>query len=138
MSASYQEFPVAAADLDPEDAKIVRLARTALLRAFVPGGAAPQGAAVRDTDGRTYAAATVEHSDPGLSTSALRGALSAAYSSGARSFESLVVVATAPELTGADSALVAELAPAVPILLADGGGAVLSAVTPASASPPSR
>jgi hypothetical protein len=136
MTTRYEHFPVATADLDPEDAKIVRLARTALLRAFVPGGGVAQGAAVRDTDGRTYAAATVEHPDPGLTTSALRGALSAAYSSGARTFESLVVLATAPELTGADSALVAELAPAVPILLADESGAVRSAVTPASASPP--
>ena len=41
-------------DLDPEDAKIVTLARSARART----GAA-EGAAVRDTDGRTYAAATV-------------------------------------------------------------------------------
>jgi hypothetical protein len=43
-----------AADLDPEDAKIVTLARSARART----GAA-EGAAVRDTDGRTYVAATV-------------------------------------------------------------------------------
>ena len=40
--------------LDPEDAKIVTLARAARART----GAA-EGAAVRDTEGRTYAAVTV-------------------------------------------------------------------------------
>src|SRR5919107_5404252 len=43
-----------AAELDPEDAKIVTLARSARART----GAA-EGAAVRDTDGRTYVAASV-------------------------------------------------------------------------------
>lgn len=47
-------MPVSAEDLDPEDAKIITLARSARARV----GAA-EGAAVRDTDGRTYAAATV-------------------------------------------------------------------------------
>jgi hypothetical protein len=40
--------------LDPEDAKLVTLARSARGRT-----GAPEGAAVRDTDGRTYLAATV-------------------------------------------------------------------------------
>ena len=39
---------------DPEDAKIITLARSALART-----SAPQGACVRDTDGRTYAASSV-------------------------------------------------------------------------------
>src|SRR3712207_7458900 len=41
-------------DLQPEDAKLVTLARSARGRT-----GAPEGAAVRDTDGRTYLAATV-------------------------------------------------------------------------------
>ena len=41
-------------DLHPEDAKLVTLARSARARTR-----AAQGAAVRDTDGRTYVAATV-------------------------------------------------------------------------------
>ena len=66
-----------AADLDPEDAKIVTLARSARART----GAA-EGAAVRDTDGRTYVAATVAL--PSLSLTALQAAVAAAVSSGAR------------------------------------------------------
>ena len=42
------------AELSAEDAKLVTLARSARART-----AAAQGAAVRDTDGRTYVAATV-------------------------------------------------------------------------------
>ena len=79
-------------ELDPEDAKFVTLARGARLRAHVPHSGAAEGAAVRDADGRTYAAATVENADPALTTSALRAAVAAAASSGARAFEAAVVV----------------------------------------------
>ena len=50
------------ADLGPEDAKLVTLARATRARAR-----ATEGAAVRDLDGRTYAAASVrlEHLSPG-------------------------------------------------------------------------
>lgn len=41
-------------ELDAEDGKLVTLARSARARI-----GAPEGAAVRDGDGRTYAAATV-------------------------------------------------------------------------------
>ena len=46
---------MSAPDLHPEDAKLVTLARSARGRT-----GAPEGAAVRDTDGRTYVAATVD------------------------------------------------------------------------------
>ena len=59
------------AELDQEDAKIVTLARSARARI----GAA-EGAAVRDTDGRTYLACTV--SLPSLRLSALQAAVAAA------------------------------------------------------------
>ena len=62
-----------AADLDPEDAKIVTLARSARART-----GAMEGAAVRDTDGRTYVAATVAL--PSLSLTALQAAVAAAVS----------------------------------------------------------
>lgn len=129
----YAEFPVAAADLDPEDAKIVRLAQIAQQRAFAPYSGRGQGAAARDVDGRTYTAATVEHSDPSLSTSALRGALSAAISSGARKFEAFVVVPVGPDgaLEAADGSLLAEVAGDVSVLLADESGAVMGIATPA-------
>jgi hypothetical protein len=42
------------AELDPEDQKLVTLARSAKARTQ-----APEGAAVRDIDGRTYAASAV-------------------------------------------------------------------------------
>ena len=47
-------------ELGAEDDKIVVLARGARLRAHAPHTGLAEGAAVRDTDGRTYAAATVE------------------------------------------------------------------------------
>jgi hypothetical protein len=124
---TYHSFPVAPADLDSEDAKIVRLARVAQQRAYAPHTGRGQGAAARDVDGRTYAAATVEHSDPNLTTSALRGAVSAALSSGARRFEAFVVlpVADSKGLDQADRALLAEIAAGTPILLADDAGQVV-------------
>jgi cytidine deaminase len=108
---------------DPEDAKLVTLARTARTRGF------PQpheGAAVRDDTGRTYAAATVGHDDPGLVTSALRGALSAAASSGARRFEAFALVADEPQLSDADRALLSGLGRGVALLLATPDGAVVA------------
>ena len=71
--------------LDPEDAKIVTLARSARART----GAA-QGAAVRDTDGRTYNACTVAL--PSLTLSALQAAVAAAVSAGAPGLEAAAVV----------------------------------------------
>ncbi|MDQ2959249.1 MAG: cytidine deaminase, partial [Actinomycetota bacterium] len=62
-------------EFQAEDAKLVTLARATRSRT----GAA-QGAAVRDTDGRTYAAATVAL--PSLQLSALQVAVALALSSG--------------------------------------------------------
>lgn len=111
---------------DPEDAKIVTLARTARGRGYPRPD---EGAAARDDTGRTYAAATVGHPDEALATSALRGALSAAVSSGARRFEAFALVADRPELADADRALLADLAPGVPVLLATPDGAVVATTT---------
>ncbi len=71
--------------LTPEDDKIVTLARAARARAR-----SAQGAAVRDQDGRTYAAANV--SLPSLSISALDLAVAMAVSSGAVSLEAAAVI----------------------------------------------
>ena len=103
--------------LDPEDAKIVALARSARLRAYVPHRGGGEGAAVRDTDGRTYAAATVEHTDPALTTSALRAAVVAAASSGARGFEAAAVVTASPTVAEADLAILREFGTGVPVLV---------------------
>ena len=72
-------------ELDAEDVKIVTLARAARART----GAA-EGAAVRDTGGRTYAAATVAL--PSLQLSALQVAVAMAVSSGAPGLEAASLV----------------------------------------------
>ena len=122
-------------ELEGEDAKLAVLARAARGRAYTPHGQGRvEGAAVRDTDGRTYAAATVEHSEPGLTTSALRGALTAAASSGARSFEAAVVVTNVSAGCAEDVALLGEFGAGVPLILVDGDGTVISTVISAQTS----
>lgn len=76
-------------DLSDEDRKLVTLARVSRSRT---GG--PEGAAVRDVDGRTYAAATV--SLPSLQVSALGVCVAMAVSSGSSGLEAAVL------LTGKD------------------------------------
>ena len=110
-----------ALELDPEDAKIVTLARSARARI----GAA-EGAAVRDTDGRTYSAATVELAS--LRLTALQAA--AAVSSGAPGLEAAALVTTVGSVDPDSLACVRDLAPAAPVLLADPSGAVLETVAP--------
>ena len=99
------------ADLDSlaaEDAKLVTLARSARART----GAA-EGAAVRDTDGRTYLAATVTL--PSLTLTALQAAVAAAVSSGVRALEAAAVVTDAGSLDPASLAAVADLSPTAPV-----------------------
>jgi len=107
----------------PEDSKLVTLARGARLRAHAPHTSLAEGAAVRDTDGRTYAAATVENSDSKLTIPALRAAVAAAASSGARSFEAAVVVSE-DGLRDDDVAVLREFGAGVPVLLVGPDAAV--------------
>ncbi|MBM9467315.1 cytidine deaminase [Nakamurella leprariae] len=118
---------------DPEDAKLVVLARGARGRAGTP-----TGAAVRDDDGRTYAAGDVRLASLGLS--ALQAAVAAAVSSGARRLEAAVVVTDGSDDTDADRgaqagdvpigrAAVAELGAAL-LITVDPSGSVLRQVTP--------
>ncbi len=109
--------------LSAEDAKIVTLARAARLRAHVPHTGVAEGAAVRDADGRTYSAATVENRDPALTTTALRAAVAAAVSSGAREFEAAVVV-TETLVAETDLAVLGEFGTGTPLLVATPDGAV--------------
>lgn len=102
-------------ELDPEDSKIVTLARAAMART----GAA-EGAAVRDTDGRTYTGATVAL--PSLTLSALQCAVAAAVASGAGGLEAAAVVTPAGSVDDASLAAVRELGPAAPVFLAGTGG----------------
>jgi hypothetical protein len=70
---------------DPEDLKLITLARATLART-----GATQGACVRDTEGRAYAAASVhlEH----LRLSAIGVAVAMAVSSGAGGLEAVALV----------------------------------------------
>jgi len=88
--------------VDPEDEKLVTLARAARAR----NGAA-EGAAVRDDTGRTYAAATVALES--LSLSALQAAVAAAVSSGVQQLEGAAVVTEADVVAGDDARVLAEL-----------------------------
>jgi hypothetical protein len=88
--------------LDPEDLKIITLARSARARVT-----AAEGAAVRDETGRTYAAAAVAL--PSLQLSALRLAVAMAVSSGATSLEAAAVVSEADQPDPADMAMLRDL-----------------------------
>jgi hypothetical protein len=70
-------------ELSPEDQKLVTLARATMART-----GADEGAAVRDLDGRTYAAASV--SLPSLRLSALEVCVAMAVSSGSSGLEAVV------------------------------------------------
>jgi hypothetical protein len=117
---------------DPEDAKIVALARSARART----GAA-EGACVRDRDGRTYAAASVDL--PSLQLSALQVAVATAVSSGSRTLEAAAVVrgpghdasqSRPPQLSEADLRVVRDVGgTGVRIFVAAPDGSLLSSST---------
>ncbi|GAA1950804.1 cytidine deaminase [Amycolatopsis minnesotensis] len=104
-------------ELTPEDEKIVVLARSARARTQ-----AVEGAAVRDTDGRTYAASTVDL--PSFKITALQAAIAAAVSSGADGIEAAAVVSTDPLVPEASVQAVRDLSKTAPIFRADASGAV--------------
>lgn len=87
------------AELSAEDRKLATLARAARARI----GAA-QGAAVRDLDGRTYAAGAVAL--PGLELGAVAVCVAMAHTSGAKGLEAVVVFGL--PISEADRALVTE------------------------------
>lgn len=111
--------------LPSEDRKLVSLARSARARQGTD-----QGAAVRDADGRTYAAASV--SLPSLSLSALQVAVVMAAASGAAGLEAAVIVGEF--MLGADPmsvdvggiVAVRDLAPKAVIYLASTDGEVVA------------
>lgn len=102
--------------LSPEDQKLVTLARATRARTN-----AAEGAAVRDLDGRTYAAATVAL--PSLALTALEVCVAMAIASGSRGLEAAVVL-TAGE--GAPSLAAAQefAGPGVPVHVGDVRGAI--------------
>ncbi|MER7608898.1 cytidine deaminase [Nocardioides sp. NPDC127503] len=99
-----------------EDRKLVTLARATRART----GAA-EGAAVRDLDGRTYAAATVDL--PSLQVSAIGVCVAMAVASGSKGLEAVVVLGEAEEASANDLSIVKEFAGEdVPVLVGDPRG----------------
>jgi len=88
-------------DLSAEDKKLVTLARATGARI----GAA-EGAAVRDTDGRTYAAATVDL--PSLQLSAVQACVAMAVASGSTGIDAVVVLGEAGALADPDRAVLSD------------------------------
>lgn len=110
------------ATLDPEDRKIVTLARSARAR-----NAAAEGAAVRDETGRTYVASTVALES--LRLSAVRTAVAMAVASGAKGLEAAAVVTESTAADDADLAAVRDLGgPGTPLLLAGPDGVLQATV----------
>ncbi|MFR9674737.1 cytidine deaminase [Streptomyces sp. TR06-5] len=114
--------PMTEQAMDPEDRKIVTLARSARARNGVP-----EGAAVRDETGRTYVAGSVEL--PSLPLSALRTAVAMAVASGAKGLEAAAVVSESEQVTDEDLAAVRDLGgTGTPVLLAGPDGELRSTV----------
>ncbi|MEO5653209.1 MAG: cytidine deaminase [Marmoricola sp.] len=105
-------------ELQPEDHKLVVLARAAQART---GGL--EGAALRDLDGRTYAASTVDL--PALHVSAVGVVVAMAVTSGAGGAEAVVVLSKAP-VDGGDLAALRDLAgEGVPVHRVDRTGTIM-------------
>ena len=112
----------AGGELDPEDQKIITLARSTRARV-----AASEGAAVRDETGRTYTAAAVAL--PSLRLSALRLAVAMAVSSGAESLEAAALVSDSDPDPG-DLAAVRDLGPNAPVFHAAPDGSLRATLVP--------
>lgn len=107
---------------DPDDVKLVTLARSTRARTR-----AAEGACVRDLDGRTYAAATVAL--PSLRLSAVQVAVAMAVCSGAQGLEAVLVLGEGSSVEPADLSAVRDLAGAgVPVHLAAPDGSVVGTV----------
>ncbi|MGI8888343.1 MAG: cytidine deaminase [Nocardioidaceae bacterium] len=108
---------------DPEDVKLLTLARAIRARTR-----AAQGAAIRDLDGRTYSA--VEVHLPSLQLTALQVAVAMAASSGVSGLEAAVVVSEAPLEPERDLATVRDFAGGGRLIhRANAAGVVVDTVT---------
>jgi hypothetical protein len=109
-------------DLDPDDRKLVTLARATRART-----GAREGAALRDLDGRTYAGATVDL--PHLRVSAIGVTIAMAVASGAKGAEAVVLLGEG-EPAADDLAALRDFAGAgVPVHLAAPDGTVVASLT---------
>ena len=108
--------------LSAEDEKLVTLARATRARI----GAA-EGAAVRDADGRTYAAATVDL--PSLQLSALQACVAMAVASGSKAVQAAVLLGEVADLTEPDRNALGDLGGGAAVVhLADVRGRVVRSI----------
>ena len=110
-------MPEQPGELDDEDQKLVVLARSARARTQ-----AAAGAAVRDQDGRSYAACDVQLAS--FAVTAMQAAVTAAVSSGATELEAAVVVTTEESVAQGDIDAARDLGTRTPIYRADSAGTV--------------
>lgn len=111
-----------ATELSAEDKKLVTLARATRARIQ-----AAEGAAVRDTDGRTYAAATVDL--PSLKLSAVQACVAMAVTSGSSAVEACVVLGESGALAGEDRAVLGDFGSGVVVHVGDPRGAIAATET---------
>jgi len=110
-------------ELAPEDQKLVTLARATRSRT---GG--PEGAAVRDSDGRTYAASTVAL--PSLQVSALGVCVAMAVSSGSAGLEAAVLLTDKAQVSPLDLEVLRDFGgEGVPVHVGDPSGTIASSTT---------
>jgi hypothetical protein len=109
------------APIDAEDAKLIILARAARARV-----GAIEGAAVRDQDGRTYAAASV--SLPSLTLTALQLAVANAVAAGATTVEAAGVVTEGSTVDVAGYAAVRDLSATAPVHVASPDGTLFASL----------
>lgn len=110
--------------LTAEDKKLVTLARATRARIQ-----AAEGAALRDTDGRTYAAATVAL--PSLQLSAVQACVAMAVASGSSGVDACVVLGDSGIVSEADAGVLTDFAGAGGVLVhvGDPRGAVSGTMT---------
>ena len=110
-------------ELSPEDQKLITLARATRART---GG--PEGAAVRDSDGRTYAAVTVGLTS--LQVSALGVCVAMAVSSGSRGLEAAVLLTDKGQVSPLDLDVLRDFGGAgVTVHVGDPSGTISSSTT---------
>ncbi len=110
-------------DLSTEDQKLVTLARATRARTD-----AAEGAAVRDADGRTYAAASVAL--PSLSLSALQVCVAMAVASGSKGLQAAVLLGDRSELDDDDRGALTDFGgPGVVVHLGDARGTLSGTTT---------
>jgi hypothetical protein len=120
-----ESAPFDSALLDPEDAKLITLARGARARI-----GARTGASLRDTMGRTFSAAEIHL--PSLALSALQLAVAQAVAAGAQGCECAVILTVEP-LSEPDhaadpgfAALQDFAGPSIPVLICNADGDLLA------------